>query len=247
MSFEDQLHIATPEGVDLELTLAGLGSRIAAAVLDQLIKSVASIGLLLLFALFASTIRGIAVAIAAGVLIFSVFALQFAYDVLFEVLGGGKTVGKRAAGTRVILASGAPVDFRSSTIRNLLRLVDSTLTGNVLGVVMILATSKHQRLGDLAAGTVVIRDRVGAARVAPIEFVFASGEPRRWDVGRVDRDVTATLRTFLTRREALAPQVRYRIARELYERVRPIVGGIGEQVEPEEFIEEVVRLKSTAQ
>jgi len=246
MSFEDQLHIATPEGVDLELTLAGLGSRIAGGVLDQLIKTVALIALLLLYFAFASVVSGAATAILVGVMIVTAFGVQFAYDVLFEVLGGGKTIGKRAAGTRVILASGAPVDFRASAIRNVLRLVDSALTGNVVGVVLILVTSKHQRLGDLAAGTVVVRDRIGVAASSPIEYVYASGAPRPWDVGRVDRDVTATLRSFLTRRASLSPAVRYRIASELCERVRPMVGGVAERMAPEQFIEEVVRLKSSA-
>jgi len=245
MSFEDQLHIATPEGVDLELTLAGLGSRIAGALLDQLVKWVVDIVLFMLYLAFASLISGVARAIVAGVFVIIVFLIDFGYDVAFEVLGSGKTIGKRAVGTRVMLMSGAPVDLRSSVIRNLLRLVDGPLTGYICGAATVLATTNHQRLGDLAAGTVVVRDRIGEIRASQIDYVFASDEPRRWDVGRVDRDVTATLRTFLSRRDTLSPVVRARIARELYEGVRPMVGGVAEDLVPEAFIEEVVRLKSS--
>lgn len=247
MSFEDQMHIATPEGVDLELTLAGLGSRLGGAALDQLIKWVADILLVLLFVAFASVTSGAVLAVVAGILVVVAFAFEMGYDILFEVLGSGKTIGKRAIGTRVVRASGAAVDFRSSAVRNLLRLVDGPLTGYIAAVVTILVTAKHQRLGDLAAGTVVIRDRMSAPAATQISYVFSSGELRSWDVGSVQREVVGTLRTFLVRRDGLAPDVRGRLARELYERVRPLVGGVAEDMAPEAFIEEVVRLKSSTQ
>jgi uncharacterized RDD family membrane protein YckC len=226
MSFEDQLHIATPEGVDVELTLAGLGSRAGGVFLDMLIKWATEFALLMLFAALLGLTSGVASAITVGVMILVLFAVEFGYDVLFEVLGSGKTIGKRATGTRVLLMSGAPVDFRSSAIRNLLRLVDGPLTAYIVGIVMILATSRHQRLGDLAAGTVVVVDRIQSQPTAQVNYIFASGAPRPWDVGRVDRDVTAALRSFLARRDSFAPVVRARIARELFERVRPMVGGV---------------------
>ena len=245
MSFEDQLHISTPEGVDLELTRAGLGSRIAAGALDQAIKlSVIALLFFLYFAL-SSLISGVASAIAAGVLVIFVFVFNIGYDVLFEVLGSGRTLGKRALGTRVIRADGSPVDFRSSVIRNLIRIVDAQPPGIVIGVLLILFTPRDQRLGDIAAGTVVVRERQPALPATAVDYIFSSGELRPWDVGAVDRDVVATLRNFLARRATLAPAARNRIATGLYERIRPMVGGVAEEMIPEAFLEEVVRLKSS--
>lgn len=244
MSFEDQLRISTPEGVDLELTLAGLGSRIAAGLIDLLVKWAADLVLVLLFIAVASRISGVAAAIAAGLLIISIFLIDLGYDILFEVLASGKTLGKRALGTRVIRQNGSPVDFRSSAIRNLLRLVDGQLTGYVLGVLMVLFTPRNQRLGDIAAGTVVVRERQPALPASAVAYAFSSGELRPWDVGAIDRDTVATLRNFLARRASLDFAVRNRIARELYDRIRPMVGGVAEDISPEAFIEDVVRLKS---
>ncbi len=244
MSFEDQLHIATPEGVDLELTLAGVGSRMLGGILDQLIKLVGGGLLVLLFLALAPLLSGVWTAIVVGVLIAIAFAFQFFYDVLFEVLGGGKTIGKRAAGTRVIRANGSPVDFRSSAIRNLVRLVDSQI-GNLVGILIILFSPRNQRLGDIAAGTVVIRDRKAAVPVFAVRYSSPDEPLHPWDVSAVDRDSLATLHSFLARRELLAPMVRSRLARELYDRVRPLVGGVAEDLGPEAFIEEVVRIKSS--
>jgi len=244
MTFDDQLHISTPEGVDLELTLAGLGSRLGGAFLDYLIKLVFEIVLLLLFIAVASRLHSLGAAIALGIFIVIIFAIDFGYDVLWEVLGSGRTIGKRALGTRVLKADGSPVDFRSSAIRNLLRLVDGSLTGYVVGTVTILATKKHQRLGDLAAGTVVVRDRQPAVAASDIQYIYATGEPRPWDAVRVDREIVTTLRNFLARRATLEPVVRNRLAADLYQRIRPLVGGVAEEMIAEAFLEEVVRLKS---
>jgi uncharacterized RDD family membrane protein YckC len=244
VTFEDRIRIETPEGVDLELTLAGLGSRVGAGTIDLLIKLAADMVLLLLFAVVLSQTSGALAATGIGVLVFAAFLVEFGYDVAFEVLGGGRTIGKRSLGTRVMRKGGAPVDFRSSVVRNLLRLVDGPLTGYMLGVVMVLVSKSNQRLGDIVAGTIVVRDRAPAALPTDVEYHYASGDPMPWDVGRVDREVLAMLRGFLMRRETLDPAMRARLATQLYARVRPMVGGVAENLGPEPFIEEVVRLKS---
>src|SRR4051794_13437734 len=151
MTYEDRIHIATPEGVDLELTLAGLGSRVGGAVIDAAIKGITLLVLGILLAVVGAFTSGALTAVGVGVLIVFAFGVEFGYDIAFEVLGGGKTLGKRALGTKVMRASGAAVDLRSSAIRNLLRLVDGQLTGYICGTLMILLSSKNQRLGDVAA------------------------------------------------------------------------------------------------
>jgi uncharacterized RDD family membrane protein YckC len=153
VSFDDRLPIATPEGVEVELTLAGIGSRFIAAGMDFAIQIVVitALGLLLRpagdagFAVFTSVS----------------FALIFFYDVLFEVLGGGRTPGKRASGLRVTGPGGRPVSFARSAVRNLLRLIDILPGFYAVGMTVIFITSRNQRIGDLAAGTYVVRDPHG--------------------------------------------------------------------------------------
>src|SRR5438552_2108558 len=244
MSFEDQIRISTPEGVDLELTLAGLGTRIAASVLDALIRGAVYIAFFLIGAGIASVTPRVGGSIALGVILVLIFVTEIGYDIAFEVLGGGRTIGKRAVGIRVMKVSGAPVDFRASAVRNLLRLVDGPLTSWVVGVVTVLVSKRNQRLGDMVAGTIVARDRIVRPKATEINYVYARPELYPWDVGGVRRDDVGTLRRFLERRDALDPMTRSRIARQLYDRIRPMVGGVADELSPEAFIEEVVRIKS---
>jgi uncharacterized RDD family membrane protein YckC len=155
MEYEDRLTITTPEGVELELQLAGLGSRFIAQTLDLLIKATA-IGLVAI-ALSLAGLTGVAIMIPAF------FLIVYAYDVVFETFSNGRTPGKRAARLRVVKAGGEPVDFMSSAIRNVLRLVDGLPTSYIPGIISILATKRNQRLGDLAAGTIVIHEDPVAA------------------------------------------------------------------------------------
>ena len=103
--------------------------------------------------------EGFAVAGAAsgGAFAISAFLIFFVYDVAFEVLAGGRTPGKRWNGLRVVRTGGQPVGFVSSTIRNLLRVVDLLPGFYLVGIVSILVTKRNQRVGDLAAGTIVAR------------------------------------------------------------------------------------------
>ncbi len=115
MEYEDRLTIATPEGVDLELTLAGLGSRFVAGVADQVIKLVL-IGLLAVLLLGAGDV-GAAVFVPAAALVL------FAYDVAFELAWHGRTPGMRWTGLRVVGSAGSRVYARWMAVRNLLGIV----------------------------------------------------------------------------------------------------------------------------
>jgi hypothetical protein len=116
VAFEDRMSIATPEGVEVELTLAGVGSRVIAGLIDFVIQLFVIISLLLI--LRPAGDAGAAIYTSAS------FALIFFYDVLFEVLGGGRTIGKRWAGLRVVRAGGRPITLARSALRNILRLID---------------------------------------------------------------------------------------------------------------------------
>jgi uncharacterized RDD family membrane protein YckC len=230
--YEDRITIPTPEGVSLELTLAGFGSRAVAGTLDLALKAVV-VGLLLIVIVALLGVDGALVIVPAAGLSMLLF------DVGFETLGGGRTPGKRMSGLRVVRSSGRPVDLVASMIRNILRLVDGLPLSYVPTIVSIVVTRRNQRPGDLAADTVVIRDRRAVDRAGP---VAAAPQPDRaaagasWDVSAVPADDLATVRAFLERRDGLARDARARLAAQLDGALRPRVGGADEH-DPERFLE----------
>lgn len=243
MEYEDRVRIATPEGVDLELTLAGVGSRFSAALIDFLIQIALLIALAVAFFL-ADGFGG------WGDALFSVLAfLLFAgYDVLFEVFASGRTPGKRLNGIRVVRLDGSPVRFLTSATRNILRLIDILPFLYFVGIVSILVTSRNQRLGDLAAGTLIVRERLGGAR--PDAFATAAaqapspdGDWQAWDVGGVTAEELVAVRSFLERRNELTVEARSQLAGELAEGLRRKVPGMVEDGPPETFLESLVAAK----
>src|SRR5947209_19253285 len=86
------------------------------------------------------------------------FALITFYDIFFEGFQSGRTPGKRLNGLRVVRVEGHPVNFLTSAVRNVIRPVDFLPTAYLLGAVVILATRKNQRIGDVIAGTLVVRE-----------------------------------------------------------------------------------------
>lgn len=240
MEFEDRITIATPEGVDLELALAGVGSRFVSGIVDFLIQSALVLALAFVF-LLADALGGI------GAAIFTVasFVLFAGYDIVFEVFGGGRTPGKRLNGLRVLQDDGRPIGFFTSAVRNVLRLVDFLPSGYLLGIAAVLVTRRNQRLGDLAAGTLVVRDRRMHAALPPLPQAVAAGaESRAWDVGAVTRDEVIAVRTFLERRGDLDSHVRSRLARELARPLRAKVPGVADHVSSERFLEELAASKA---
>jgi uncharacterized RDD family membrane protein YckC len=183
MRWTDELQIETPEQIDLQLEVAGIGSRLVAQMIDWLIKwgillSAACLGGIV-FALlgkdpFADTFR-IAIAVVL-VLLFYGFFLGF--DIYYEAWHNGQTPGKKSAGIRVVRERGGPVDFRAAAIRNLLGLADFLPFGYLLGAFLVQYTKRGQRLGDLAAGTFVIRERGADLPDEPTRELerFASGD-----------------------------------------------------------------------
>ena len=243
MFYEDRISVATPEGVTLEAALAGVGSRLAAGVIDQLLRSGVGLAVIVLIALVGKggvgdTPSGLAV---AGLLVV-LFLVQFAYDVLFETLAAGRTPGKRWTGLRVVKVGGAPVGFLASALRNLVRIVDALPGFYLVGIVTVLFTRNNQRLGDLAAGTVVIRDRRQATALPQARSV--TDDTALYDVSTISADEVATVRRFLDRRSTLDPEARERLALEMATRLGPKVVGPSRQWEPEAFLEYLVAAKA---
>ena len=134
----------------------------------------------------------------------SVLVFYVGYHVLFEVLGGGRTPGKRAAGLRVVSDEGAPVGLSASLIRNFMRLIEGVALWYLPAMVAVLATRHNQRLGDLMAGTLVVRDPkpLAAARSAPH---VAPERYASWDVTGIGESESTAVRAFLERRADLQP------------------------------------------
>lgn len=158
LPLDTRIGIETPEGIDLVLRPAGLVARSLAFAIDLGIRLLAIGALLLVFGLFDSFGMGLA-AIA-------LFLVNWWYMVLFEVLNQGRTPGKRIMGLRVVQDDGTPVGWASSLTRNLLRFVDMLPFGYSVGAVSCLNHPMFKRLGDLAAGTLVIHDDTPLKRPA---------------------------------------------------------------------------------
>jgi uncharacterized RDD family membrane protein YckC len=227
MRYDDTITVSTPEGVDFELTLAGAGSRFVSALVDLAIQFV------LLGATFLAVgpIGGFGDAAAAIVS----FVVVLGYDVVFEVFASGRTPGKRLNGLRVVRSGGEPVGFLTSAIRNVLRLIDFLPFAYVIGATSILWTRRNQRLGDLAAGTLVVRDRVARRSEAPVA-VFPAAATAAWDVSAVTTEEIAAVRRFLERRNQIEGSARAELARTLAERLRPKVGGVSGDFSAEHFL-----------
>ncbi|MGY4514747.1 RDD family protein [Lysobacter sp. HA18] len=140
--------VVTPEGVALHLPVAGPVPRALAWAIDVAIR------MAVLFAL--SMVLGLLGGAGAGVMAVIAFILYWFYPVFCEVLFDGRSPGKRALGLRVIAADGAPVGWRASFARNLLRVVDMLPFGYAFGLVTCLADPAARRLGDMVAGTLVV-------------------------------------------------------------------------------------------
>jgi uncharacterized RDD family membrane protein YckC len=235
MEYEDHRTIATPEGVELELPLAGLGSRLIGLIIDSLIQATIIIVALVLAALADSGLAVVAISSAAVLLVVG-------YDVVFEVRGGGRTPGKRAAGLRVVMDGGSPVGLRASLIRNVIRLLEGFATFYIPAMVSVLVTRNNQRLGDLAGGTLVIREPKAPPPAPPV--LPAGADYDSWDVTGIGDEELSVVRAFLARREALAPHARRTLAAELAGRLRPRVAGARSGLGDEAFLEQLAAAKA---
>jgi uncharacterized RDD family membrane protein YckC len=147
----DTIHaVQTPEGVDLALPVAGPAPRALAYAIDLLIQGVALSSVQTV--LFSAGGSGFAI----GVYLIAVFVMNWFYPVLFEVLSHGQTPGKRVLGIRVLHENGTPVGWSASVLRNFLMVADFLPFLYLAGIVSMCVDTSFRRLGDLAAGTLVV-------------------------------------------------------------------------------------------
>jgi uncharacterized RDD family membrane protein YckC len=163
---EEYLSIDTPENVIFDYNVAGIGSRFLAALVDTLIIALLQIVTLLTMIFLLATVFDQSdfgspslPAWMFAMLGLIAFALFWGYYIFFEVLWNGQSPGKRWVGLRVIRTDGTPITFTESVIRNLVRLIDFMPAYYGIGVVTMFINAQSRRLGDLAAGTLVVYDR----------------------------------------------------------------------------------------
>lgn len=186
--------------VTLDLRLASVGSRALAQAVDSVILTalMGGAGLLCLGAwgMAAAAGQADAGAWALAAFVVLIFALQSGYFLVFEQVWHGQTPGKRWVGLRVVTDDGAVPGLAACTIRNLLRTIDMLPGGYTLGVVAALFSARGKRLGDLAAGTVVVVEEPPSAAPA-----------RRWSTGLAPDEVRA-LEAWFARAPELLPERR---------------------------------------
>ncbi len=207
--------VETPEHVLLEFELAGIGSRSAAAIYDGMV--IFALFLLVSVAVnFAGLLPRVSGTLAVSILMFISFFVVWGYFLLFEAFSGGRTPGKRRAGLRVVMDTGHPITFQAAAVRNLIRIVDlQPGVTSLLGLFFVFFHRQNKRLGDIVAGTIVVRDEP-----EEIAVVAAPMEPPILDVGRPELadDEFALLGRLIERMDTLEPQTRRRFCDELADR-----------------------------
>ena len=197
--------LVTPEAVVLGLPIASVGSRAVGLLVDGLLQG---LGMLLLgFAAGAVGTSGLGW-VGVSMFLLAVFALLFGYPVAFETFWRGRTPGKALMGLRVVTVEAAPVGLRHAAIRAALGLLDFWASSGGVAVVSALFTRRAQRLGDLAAGTVVIREGRGRRRVEALTFDPPRGAEdyaRQLDVSALDESDYLAVRSVLVRARTLGP------------------------------------------
>jgi uncharacterized membrane protein SpoIIM required for sporulation/uncharacterized RDD family membrane protein YckC len=225
-SLERRVEIETPEQTVLSYTIAGVGSRAAAALLDLFIILTFELSIFLLFneiggVLFsrASGFQKMSSAWAIAVSGLLGFALMWGYYVFFEAIWDGQSPGKRWLGIRVVQDGGYSVSFGASAARNLVRFVDlqpGFLYG--VGLVSMTISKTGKRLGDIAAGTVVVHEQRALIAAA----VRATPDPTTAPAitSRLTEEEFALLGRFIARRAQLDPATQATFATQLEQRFR---------------------------
>ncbi len=225
-TLDDKLTIETPEQTDLEFPIAGIGSRFLALAFDFVLQAAAFIAIGLLAAWVSSTgILGGTSATNwfAAILTILSFLVVFGYFAIFEAMWNGQTPGKRLVRIRVIKDSGRPITPSEAVGRNLMRIVDwlPPFTYGI-GIVTAVLNRRYKRLGDFVAGTLVVHEKK-FADIRPLWQAPAqsTGPSSLYGAAQLSYEEAALIETYLNRRDALAPDVRYHMADQIFRRIRP--------------------------
>jgi uncharacterized RDD family membrane protein YckC len=211
--------IVTGEAVEVELPVARLATRTVAIFIDFLVQ----LGLFFVgFLLIGALIGGTDVALGAAVYILFAVGVFLVWPITFETVSRGRSLGKLAMGLRVVRDDGGPIRFRQALVRSLVGLAVeypgillAPLTW-IFGMITMLFSARAKRLGDMAAGTIVLQERLPdrgryALQVPPALAPWA----QTLDLTRLDDGLALAMRQFLSRSAQLAPAAREVIGRRL--------------------------------
>ena len=206
------LNVATADRVALELPLAGLGSRAMAYLVDLfLVGGVALVAYFLVTLIIPDPVNAVlglsTLARSLGIGALGVFL--WVYWTAFEVAWNGQSPGKRLVGIRVVQADGAPTTVFTSAVRNLVRLVDFLPACYPVGVISMLVDRKHRRLGDLLAGTVLVREQ----KIDLAAYAQLAASPA------IEVNLLEIATQFLARYETIEAPARARVGRLLAKRL----------------------------
>jgi uncharacterized RDD family membrane protein YckC len=231
------VEIRTPESVAFDYQLAGVGSRFLAIMSDLFLQVLVAISFLLIFGYIVSLSHFFPrshaeESVEIALVIFLFFLIFSGYFVLFEAFWNGQTPGKKLLGIRVVKDGGYPIDFSASLIRNLIRVAEQMIGFYAISVVSALISPENKRIGDYAAGTIVVREgRIPSpATLAQPALPYAatsllSGEERK------------LVHHFIERRASLAPSRRAELASRLAQRIRPRVSAELGRLDDESLLE----------
>lgn len=241
----EKLTIETPEQIELEFPIAGLGSRGMALLVDTVIQLVVVIVVLITTSLISPDLSRYWVTAGkwmTAAIILLMFCLYWGYFAIFEVFWNGQTPGKRQARIRVITASGRPITVFEAIARNFLRAVDSQLL-YIVGAIAIAVDKKNRRLGDMVAGTVVIHE----LQEQGDSYWYAQksdvvSKPSVEAVTAMTAQEFQLIETFLNRRLDLPYEQRQRTAQNIADHIGARLNvPPADRTSPENFLEELSR------
>jgi uncharacterized RDD family membrane protein YckC len=239
MTFDDTKTVTTPEQVAVTYTLAGIGTRFAAMLLDTCIQGLAAVIVFVIAGALTTipferlgALDTMTPSWLLALTIIVVFGVIWGYFIFWETIWNGQTPGKRAAGIRVMRDGGYPVDFRAAFVRNIVRYVDFLPLFYGTGALAVFLSKDSKRLGDYAAGTIVVMDSRPApfvqstAAPPPPEYRLL-GDPAMLNLRAMTREQFAVVDRFLSRRLDLSPNVRVEMA---YKIAWPLMALIGTEL-----------------
>ena len=243
-SLSQTIDVETPELVVFSYTIAGVGSRALAAAIDSLI-CIAAIIIIMIGLAISSTRRavgatpGVFDAWAAAIFVLAIFCVIWGYYVLFEGLADGQTPGKRLLRLRVVRDGGYSVTFGASAVRNLVRLVDiQPIPSYAVGIITVMFSESGKRLGDIVAGTIVVREAL-VREIAPAAAPVATGTPSSFDTALTEDEFTV-LERFMERRTSLDEERRTALATQLVARLMTNV--VADEAQDTSALNRLVRL-----
>lgn len=226
---EQRVEIETPEHVAFSYTVAGIGSRAAAAIVDNVIIGLLITAVFVVAAFLFGAISGGSIgkgfdavfgSWATAVMIFLMFALSWGYFVFFEALADGQTPGKKMFGLRVVQDGGYSISFGASAVRNIVRILDAQPGFfYVVGMVSAVFSRTSKRIGDHVAGTIVVHERVPDFAPAPAVSASTTRSDAALPVtAQLTEDEFALLQRFMARRQALEASKRAELTMQLAQR-----------------------------